>query len=201
MGVLLMFPGKHRRYLQHMKLAPGRRLKRTAGVAILALAALPAAGCMNYAADGSVVTPPPPAESSASRLPQLLSQLQGSGAGVEVFGDDAQSQVLAAQDEETTGKSDGASPDGAAAVVPTPTPTSGATVAGTRTPSATATPRPSQGAPTPTPTPTPQVSEASPPTPTPTPTMTPTPVPPTPRAPSGPPSESGGGGVPSQTEG
>ncbi len=185
-----------------MKLPTGRRLKRTAGVAILALAALPAAGCMNYAADGSVVTPPPPAESSASRLPQLLSQLQGSGAGVEVFGDDAQSQVLAAQDEET-GKSDGASPDGTTTVAPTPTPTSGATVAGARTPSATATPRPSQGAPTPTPTP--QVSEASPPTPTPTatpkPTMTPTPAPPATPTPSGPPSEAGEGGVPSQTEG
>lgn len=149
---------------------------------------------MTYAQDGSVATPPPPGASDGSRLPQLLSQLQGAGAGIELL-DGSQSQVLAAQDAQ--GKE---------------APSETATVAGDRTPGATSTPVPGtptragtptrtptpprtptqsgEGGTTPTPTATPSPTATPTSTPTPTPTATPTatstPVP-------TPPSEGGGG--------
>lgn len=160
-----------------------RHIQRTAAVLFAVLAVL-SVGCMQYAPDGSVATPPPPGQSDSSRLPQLLSQLQGaSGAGVEVF--DGQNEVLAAQD--------------APGQTPTPTPLAGkdapsatSTVAGEKTPNpagATATPgrtatptataRPSSEgqSPTPTPTKTPTPPATATHTATPTPTLTPTPTP------------------------
>jgi hypothetical protein len=176
---------------------PTHRRRLLASLAALPLCAVLTAGCLAYAPAGTVGTPPPPGESGESRLPQLLSQLQSGGAGVEVFSETPEGEVLAAQAQDP-GK-----------VAPTPTPTPTATVAGDRTtPTATATPAagnppPATGTPTPTPrTPTPAPNEAgstptptstAAPAPTPTPTATPTPTPsPTPR----PPTE---GGIPTPT--
>lgn len=163
------------RYLRTMPKPPIRRFARS--LALLPALGLLAGGCLAYPADGSVATPAPPGESGASRLPQLLSQLQGGAAGVEIFSETPESQVLAAQDAEP-GKV-APSPTSTVAgdrTTPTPTPTTGSTATPTPRP-ATATPTPA-GSPTPTPTagsPTP--TPISTPTPTPSPTSTPTPTP------------------------
>ncbi|HML98641.1 MAG TPA: hypothetical protein PKD75_09195, partial [Tepidiformaceae bacterium] len=148
-----------------MNSRPHRVCIRRTAAGLLAVLAMLSAGCMQYAPDGSVATPPPPGQSDSSRLPQLLSQLQGaSGAGVEVF--DGQNEVLAAQD--------------APGQTPTPTPLAGkdapsatSTVAGEKTPNpagSTATPVPTA---TPTTTARPSNEGQSP---TPAPTTTPTPA-------------------------
>ena len=180
-----------------------RRL-RTAALAVIGVPVLLSTACMGYPMEGAVATPPPPGTTGESRLPALLTQLQGAGAGMEVF-DGTQNDVLGAQDGD-----DGGATGTPAASAPTPTPTPPGdkghtdtvptpvqTVAGANTPA----PRPTQGTNegnptatptrTPTGTPTQQPSEASP-TPSPTPTNTPAPTAtPTPVLP---PSETGGGG-------
>jgi hypothetical protein len=168
-----------------MRMTRHRRAIRRAAAGLLGALAVLSTGCMQYAPDGSVATPAPPGQSDSSRLPQLLSQLQGaSGAGVEVF--DGQNEVLAAQD--APGQS------------PTPTPLAGkdapgatSTVAGektpnpgaatttpTRSPTPAATARPSSEGQSPTPAPTATPTTAATPAPTaapsPTPSPTPTPV-------------------------
>jgi len=200
-GALPMPPAAARRYPRTM---PRTLPRLAAAAALLPLAGLLAAGCLAYAPDGSVATPAPQGQSGGSRLPQLLSQLQGAGAGMEVFSETPQNEVLAAQNQDP----------GKGAATATPSPTS--TVAGDRTtPTPTATPRPGTPTPTPrpgtpTPTATPGASEGATPTatptasPTPTPSPSPTPTPtrtptPTPR----PPTEGGNGGTPTRppTEG
>lgn len=167
-----------------------KRLRNLAiGIALLPLTTILAAGCLAYAPDGSVATPAPPGQNGQSRLPQLLSQLQGAGAGIEIFTETPRNEVLAAQNEE---------PGKAAPPPDTPTPTTSptptATVAGDRT---TPTPTPTR---TPTPTPTPTATPTSTPTATPTSTPTPTPTPsPTPTPPTE--GNSGGSGHPPTTEG
>lgn len=141
---------------------------------------------MGYAPDGSVATPPPSASSDGSRLPQLLSQLQGAGAGIELL-DGSQSQVLAAQDAQ--GKDSPSETSIAGDRTPGATSTS---VPGTPTRSGTPTRTPTQqaeGGSNPTTTPTPGSTASATPgtTSTPTPTPTPTPSP----TPLGPPSEGG----------
>lgn len=166
---------------------------RPASRRLLALVALPCialggAACLGYPADGMVGTPPQPTTAGQSRLPQLLSQLQGqSGAGLELF-DGSQNQVLAAQDQQGKDSGEAASPTSTAIGTVTPS----ATVAGTRTAGNSPTPRgeglnstPTPGPGTPTATPsasaTPAPSQTA--TATATPTLTPTP------SPAGPPSE------------
>jgi len=159
----------------------------------LPLFAVAASGCLQ--ADGTLGAPGAPTQdTSASRLPTLLQQLQSNGgAGLEVFGGD-QNQVLAAQDAQ--GKDAGSTATIAASVTVT------STVAGTKT-AGTATPRPEISTPTPrsgtaTPTPTSQATAAPADTPTPTPaatstpSATPTPSPTATPTPSGPPPEDGG---------
>lgn len=157
-----------------------------AALAALGVPALFSTACMGYPMEGAVATPPPPGTTGESRLPSLLTQLQGAGAGMEVF-DGSQNDVLGAQDGDDSGVT--VTPS---VFVPTATPTppgdkgdTGSnptpiqTVAGANTPA----PRPTQGTnegnptvtPTPTPTPTQGPSEASP-TPSPTPTNTPAPT-------------------------
>lgn len=166
----------------------------------IAVFALASTGCMQYAADGSVVTPAPPGEASSSRLPSLLSQLQGtSGAGIELL-DGSQNQVLAAQ--ETGGK---AAPADATSTVagestrvatatPVPgTPTRTTNPARTATPTRTATQAPDEDNTAPTATPSPTKTPTPAPTATPTPTLTPTPN-------AGPPSEGAGGSGTPPTE-
>jgi hypothetical protein len=56
----------------------GKRQQRLlAAAAAFGAVAFASAGCMQYAPDGSVATPPPPGQTDSSRLPQLLSQRQG----------------------------------------------------------------------------------------------------------------------------
>lgn len=172
-----------------------RRLRLTVlcGTALASFAVLSSA-CMQYP-DGTVATPPAGQQTDSSRLPQLLSQLQGAGAGIELL-DGSQQQVLAAQDVQ--GKE---------------APPETATVAGEKTPGSTATPAgtPTRaGTPTKTPTPTrtptqapeggntPTPTATTTPTPTPTQTATPTATPtasPTATASPTPPSEGTGGGT------
>jgi len=168
------------------------RLVATTGLSLVAIAS---AGCLGYAPEGTVATPPPPSsDGSTSRLPQLLSQLQGGGAGVEIF-DGSQNEVLAAQDTQGKAADDTGTPAATATVAgastpgPTSTPTPGSLPLEqpTSSPSATATAAPST---TPTATPTPSAT----PPPTAVPTPTPTPVPTTP------PEGGSGGGLP-PTEG
>ena len=122
-----------------------RQLRRFGVLLALPLVLLTTTGCLTNAADGMVATPNQPGTSSStSRLPQLLSQLQGSaGGGLELL-DGSQSQVLAAQ--EAGGK------DAAATVTGSPTP-SIATPIGTARAGATATPRPESATVTATPRP------------------------------------------------
>ncbi len=140
-----------------------RRLARLAGLTALLLAAgILFAGCLGYPAEGAVATPPPPGQQGESRLPSLLSQLQGGGASMELFEGTPTSQVLAAQDAQ------GKSGDGS-------TPLATQTVAGAKTPGptvvpATPTPRNTRG----TPTRTPEGGQGSTPTASPTATATPT---------------------------
>ncbi|MGE5596060.1 MAG: hypothetical protein ACM3S1_08505 [Hyphomicrobiales bacterium] len=160
------------------------RPRFAASLIALPLLALAMTGCLGYPAEGAVATPTAPGQSGGSRLPQLLAQLQGSGAGLELF-DAPTSQVAAAQDQQQN-KFDGST----ATISPgstTPRPTS--TVAGTRTPGSgtdsrpleptqsagdTATPTPTEPPATATPTPTetakPEPTEL-PETPTPTATI------------------------------
>ncbi|MEO8541587.1 MAG: hypothetical protein ABI577_17730, partial [bacterium] len=132
--------------------------------------ALLSSACMQYP-DGTVATPASGGQTEGSRLPQLLSQLQGAGAGIELL-DGSQQQVLAAQDAQ--GKE---------------APSETATVAGEKTPGSTTTPAgtPTRaGTPTKTPTPTRTVTQAPEggttptavpsATATPSPTSTPTPT-------------------------
>lgn len=126
-----------------MKKRHGLTARQRAAFGVLAALVLFMSGCLGYPAEGSVSTPAAPGQSGSSRLPQLVQQLQGGGAGLELF-DAPQNQVLAAQDAH--GKS-------------ASTPPAGDTVAGAKTPGittvaqqppATNTPKP----PTPTKTPT-----------------------------------------------
>lgn len=154
-----------------------------------------ATGCVGYPVDGTLATPAAPGQDAASRLPQLLQQLQGANAtaGLELF-DQPSNQVLAAQDQQgkdtapstVTATPVQGSPTPAATSIglqppatptprpPTPTRTpTGSTPAAT--PSANATPE----TPTPTPTATATATASTTPTPTSTPTPTPTTLPPT----------------------
>ncbi len=162
------------------------RLTRLRALTLLALPFVVVGATACLQPDGTLGAPGAPTQSdSASRLPSLLQQLQGSnGAGLEVF-DGNQNQVLAAQDAQ--GKD---APT--VTVTTTATPTSVSTVAGTKTAGPTArpeastpTPRASTPTPTaaPTDTPTPTATSTPTPTDTPTPTVTPTP------SPAGPPTE------------
>ena len=144
-----------------------------------------ATGCMQYAPDGTVATPGASSQSS-SRLPDLLSQLQGGGAGIEVL-DGQQSEVLAAQDSPSQtptpvpGKQ---APSGTSTVAGAKTPNPGGTAQPTWTPTRTPTPDPTNApgnegyaaTPTQTATPTPTATATPTPTLTPTPTPTPTPI-------------------------
>lgn len=140
---------------------------------------LATAGCVGYPAQGLVGTPTTPAETSGtSRLPQLLSQLQGGSAGLELF--DRQNDVLAAQDEAsrtpTAGKTTGDTPTPA-----TSTPTPGSTTTPpTSLPLNPGTPTPTPATETATPTPTTVPTETVAPTETSTPVPTEPPVEPTP---------------------
>ena len=122
-----------------------RQHRRFGVLLAVPLLLLTTTGCLTNAADGMVATPNQPGTSSStSRLPQLLSQLQGSaGGGLELL-DGSRSQVLAAQ--EAGGK------DAAATVTGSPTP-SIATPIGTARAGATATPRPESATVTATPRP------------------------------------------------
>lgn len=175
----------------------GVRTRRVALGAVGLVTALLASGCLGYATSPYVPTPAAPTSPAGpSRLPELLSQV-GGGSGIELVSD-GESEVLAAQDEQSTptatplatptptpanekvfdpspprGESGGSQGDsgsagGAGASSPTATPTSAAATP-TPTAAATATPTPS-----PTQSPTPTLT----PTPTPTPTPSPTPTPP-----------------------
>lgn len=162
---------------------PRRWLAPVLGLAPLALVS---AGCLGYPVEGAVGTPVPPGQDNQTRLPQLLQQLQGAGAGLELFDATPSSQVLAAQDEQGKGN---ASPAGT--VAGTRTPTSIAQV-----PGATTTTTPAGGGSTPTATsiPTDTPGEPSDATPTPTPTSTATTTPtasPTPTEAASPPTEGG----------
>lgn len=164
---------------------------------VLPVVLLSTTACLATTADGGVMTPQQPGQTdSASRLPQLLSQLQGSnGAGLELL-DGTQSQVLAAQ--EAGGKDAATStPSGSStvigAVTPTPTQPRAGSTPTPRPEAATATPRPGTATPTAstttaatttstsTVTPTATASATGTPTPTPIPTI---------------PSEGGAGGTP-----
>ena len=157
----------------------GMRQKRLLpAAAALGALAFVSTGCMQYAPDGSVATPPPPGQTDSSRLPQLLSQLQGAGAGVEVF-DGTQSDVLAAQDAPSPtpvpGKDAGPPATSTVAGERTPNPAS-PTATPTRTPTPTRTAAPGNEGETSTPTPASTPTPTAPPTPTPTATPSPTPV-------------------------
>lgn len=159
-----------------------KRHLRLAGTFLLPAFAIVSTGCLGYPTEGVVATPPAPGENAASRLPQLLSQLQGGGAGLELF-DQPQGEVLAAQQEQQQGTS------GTQTATPPNQKGHGSTATPSPSPSTTATPpadppggRPLEPGETPTPasaTPTP-TETALPDTPTPTPTPTPTLPPPTP---------------------
>lgn len=142
---------------------------RPLGAVLLAGFGLVSTGCLGYAPEDGVATPPPPSsDGSTSRLPALLSQLQGGGAAVEIF-DGSQNQVLAAQDEQ------GKAGDAGTATDPVPTPT----VAGAATPGAQATATPAAGSigfTQPTVTATPSASATPSPSATPTPAATSTPT-------------------------
>jgi type II secretory pathway pseudopilin PulG len=174
----------------HFRFRRGRSLMLSG--ALIAAVSVLSAGCMQYAPDGTVATPPPSGESAGSRLPQLLSQLQGAGANVERL-DGSQSQVLAAQDAQ--GKDAGSIPSATVAGEKTPgtTQTPAGTPTRATTPTRTPTPtRAPEGGTTVTPTPTGSATAAPTDTPTPTPSPTATPSP-TPTSSPTPPSESGGG--------
>lgn len=174
--------------LDSMNLRGIARLRKGAFVLLaLPLFAVGASGCLQ--ADGTLGAPGAPTQdTSASRLPTLLQQLQSNGgAGLEVFGGD-QNQVLAAQDAE--GKDAGTTATATASATVT------STVAGTKT-AGTATPRPEVSTPTPRPgtataTPTATTEATATPTDTATPTPTATPSPTPSPTPSGPPAEGGG---------
>lgn len=142
-----------------------------------------ATGCMQYAPDGTVATPGASSQSS-SRLPDLLSQLQGGGAAIEVL-DGQQSEVLAAQDSPTPTPVPGKqAPSGTSTVAGAKTPNPGGTPQPTstltRTPTLAPTTAPGNegytATPTQTATPTPTATATPTPTLTPTPTPTPTPI-------------------------
>jgi cell division septation protein DedD len=169
------------------------------GLALLPLLAVGASACMGYPADGSVLTPGSPSQTASSRLPSLLSQLQGNGgAGLEVF-DGSQNQVLAAQDAQGKGvpvvPPSPTATDAVAGATTTRTTTPGPEAAGVQ-PTRTATPTPVRSA---TATATAAVTSTS--TPTPAATATPTATPATPTAtptPEGPPTEGGRATPPSE---
>lgn len=167
-GVLPMSPVVHPPYARTMN---RQRLHRAA-LPLFAVAALLGSACLGYPAEGTVGTPQAPGQDGASRLPSLLSQLQGAGAGLELFDATPASQVLAAQDQQ--GKDLPAAIPTPSATT-TPTPTSIPFV-----PSPTGTPTaPPGGSPTATPTtpPSPTATPSATATPTATPTQTPTPTP------------------------
>jgi hypothetical protein len=152
-----------------VNLIPSFLPRRPLGVVVLVGCGLVFTGCLGYAPEGGVATPPPPSsDGSTSRLPALLSQLQGGGAAVEVF-DGSQNEVLAAQDEQGKAGDDPTATD----------PPATETVAGAATPGAQATATPAPGSigfaqPTATTTPAPSTTASPSATPTPTPTSTPT---------------------------
>lgn len=167
------------------------RAVRTGRLLVLAVPVLLGSACLGYPAEGAVATPVAPGQGAASRLPQLLQQLQGSGAGanLELF-DQPSSQVLGAQDAQ--GKDTSSTPAATASatapataqptsinlVNPTNTPTPRTTP--TRTPTAAPTPQPTATASpsaTATATTTATASATATATPTPTATSTPTPTP------------------------
>lgn len=168
------------------------RFRRKTFVAAAPLLLLSLTACMGYPAQplnqpGTAPTMAPH-EAGESRLPSLLSQLQGGGAGLELF-DGSQNEVLAAQDaqgkpgdEDTTASP---TPNTNASAPATPTP-AGSVSNPSPAPSNPAQPTPSLGLTPPTATPTvaePTVTPTPEPTSegTATPTFTPTatPVPPT----------------------
>lgn len=172
------------------------RLRLVAAVAIFPALAVAASGCLGYPADGLIATPTAPSEGAASRLPQLLSQLQGGSAGLELF-DGTTNEVLGEQDGSVT-PSVTAGTGSTATHTPTPTgqkepgasqtPLPAATYPATvvvyptslpldpgTTPTATPTPDPTAPPATVEPTATPTATETTAPTelpPTPTPTST-----------------------------
>lgn len=77
------------------------RLRLVAAMALFPALAVATSGCLGYPADGLVATPTAPSEGAASRLPQLLSQLQGGSAGLELF-DGTTNEVLGEQDGSVT---------------------------------------------------------------------------------------------------
>ncbi len=147
-------------YPEHMSGVNRRRVRLAALFALLGAAGVLFAGCLGYPAEGGMATPPPPGQEGESRLPQLLSQLQGGGASMELFEGTPTSQVLAAQDAQ--GKTGAGT-----------TPAASQTVAGAKTPGPTLVPAtPTQRNPRGTPTRTPEGGTDA--TPTPTQTATPT---------------------------
>jgi len=152
-----------------------RRYAALLGVPMVALAV---SACTGFPAEGFIATPTAPAPQGQSRLPQLLSQLQSGGAGLELFGDRT-NEVAAARDEATPTQTPFAKGSGP---VNTPTP-SATTPTGTPSlagPTSTPTPPPGDGSPTPTTTASPAPTETATSTPTPEPTESPSPAP-TPR--------------------
>lgn len=144
----------------------------TLGFAVFAILS---SACMTYP-DGTVGTPAPPGQSDGSRLPQLLSQLQGAGAGIELL-DGSQNQVLAAQDaqgkEVPTVTATVAGEKTPGPTTPAGTPTRAGTPTKTPTPTRTPTPAPEGGTtPTPSPTASPTVAATLTSTPTPTASVT-----------------------------
>ena len=188
------------------------RFRRRAIVAASPFLLLSLTACMGYPAQpltqpGTAPTMGPH-EAGESRLPSLLSQLQGGGAGLELF-DGSQNEVLAAQDaqgkpgDEDAGTSPSPAPNVSAPTTPTP---AGSVNNPSPSPSNPTQPAPSLGQTPPTPIPAavpPTATPAAEPTaePTATPTMTPTPtptvVPPTP-TPAAPPAEGDGGTPPTE---
>ena len=198
-----ILPRSPRSYPSNMRSRSRRTTIRTAALAASGAFVLLSSACLGYPMEGAVATPPPPGSTGESRLPSLLSQLQGSGAGMEVF-DGSQSEVLGAQDGENAGVTVTPAPAQPTAT-PTPPgdkgssgpgPTPVQTVAGANTPN------PSPGGsnegpgPTATPTPSPTPGQASEATPTPSPTPTNTPTPTATPTPALPPSETGPSGGP-----
>ncbi len=169
--------------MSHSPFSPSRlaRVRRRALVAASPLLLLSLTACMGYPAQplnqpGTAPTMAPH-EAGESRLPSLISQLQGGGAGLELF-DGSQNEVLAAQDaqgkpgDEETGTSP--SPDPNVSVPATPTP-AGSVNNPSPNPSNPTVPAPSLGQTPPTPTPAPADPTATPTAePTVKPTVTPT---------------------------
>ena len=163
------------------------RRRLVAGGALLPALVLLTTACVGYPTEGLVGTPTAPGEDAQSRLPALLSQLQGGSAGLELFDGTPTSEVAAAQ--ETASRTATPANNKIDSGTITPTPTASGTVAGTRTPgnnnglplepTATATPTPATATPQPTETATLTPTETATPVPTESVVPTPPPTPPT----------------------